>query len=66
MRNFQPADVTTEKSTESDGEIYRFWMSAEDLARYGALIANGGTWAGAQIIPKDWITESLTAYSQVD
>ena len=40
-------------------------MSARDLARFGALYVNEGSWQGAQIIPSYWIDQTLTKYSEV-
>lgn len=34
-------------------------MSALDLAKYGQLYKNGGTWNGQQLIPKAWVESSL-------
>ena len=35
-------------------------MSALDLAKYGQLYKNGGTWDGQQLIPKAWVESSLS------
>lgn len=45
--------------------MYRFYMCAEDLARFGSLYANDSQWKGMQIIPKEWIDESFEAYSEI-
>jgi CubicO group peptidase (beta-lactamase class C family) len=39
---------------------YYIYMSARDLARIGAMVAQDGQWGGRQVIPKDWI-ELITA-----
>lgn len=41
-------------------------MSARDLARFGQLYLDGGRWAGKQIIPENWVRDSLTSYSETD
>jgi hypothetical protein len=41
-------------------------MSSRDLARFGTLYCNDGKWDKKQIIPKNWITESFTPYSEID
>ena len=35
------------------------YMSARDMARFGLLFLNGGTWQGTQVVPENWITESV-------
>jgi len=42
---------------------YNFRMSARDMARFGLLYQRKGSWNGRQIIPRDWIEKSTTAYS---
>lgn len=42
---------------------YHFRMSTHDLALYGNLYLNRGTWNGKRIIPEEWIDASTTAYS---
>lgn len=34
-------------------------MSTRDYARFGAMIAQGGEWNGNQIVPADWIADSI-------
>jgi CubicO group peptidase (beta-lactamase class C family) len=45
---------------------YDIKMSARDLARFGTLYCNEGTWDNKQILSKKWIFESFTPYSQID
>ncbi|MEM9665588.1 MAG: serine hydrolase [Bacteroidota bacterium] len=42
---------------------YHFRLSAYDLALYGQLYLNGGTWDGQEVVPESWIEASTTAYS---
>lgn len=35
-------------------------LRTRDYARFGQMIAQGGTWQGQQIVPADWILESGT------
>lgn len=42
---------------------YHFRLSAHDLALYGQLYLNQGRWHERQIVPRDWIEASTTAYS---
>lgn len=34
------------------------YMRAEDMAKIGVLVMNGGVWNGQQLIPKEWIAEA--------
>ncbi len=43
---------------------YPFRMSARDLARFGLLYLNEGTWKGARIVSADWVRESTASYSR--
>lgn len=42
---------------------YWFRMSARDLARFGWLFLSEGEWNERQIVPRQWVQESTTAYS---
>ncbi len=44
---------------------YPFRMSARDMARFGLLLLQDGTWNGTRIIPEDWIEISTSAHSLV-
>ncbi|MBN2416009.1 serine hydrolase [bacterium] len=39
-------------------------LSVQDLARFGLLYLNNGVYNGAQIVPAEWVKESLTIYSR--
>lgn len=43
------------------GEIY---VTARDMARFGLLYFNDGVYEGNQVIPVDWVHESLQTYSE--
>ena len=49
--------------TKSSYPAYHFRLSAGDLARYGQLYLNRGTWEGEQIVPEDWIEQSTAPHS---
>ena len=40
-------------------------LRTRDYARIGQLIAQGGMWQGNQIVPADWITQSIRASAPV-
>jgi CubicO group peptidase (beta-lactamase class C family) len=37
---------------------YHLFLSARDMARLGLVMARGGQWNGAQVVPADWVRES--------
>ncbi len=45
---------------------YPFQLSARDLARFGLFFARGGRWRGKQVIPQDWVDESIRSYSTTE
>ena len=45
---------------------YCFRMSCRDLARFGVLYQKNGNWKGEQIIPNEWVQESIIAHSIED
>lgn len=65
MRSFDAAHVVYERGNETSIPMYRFYLSAEDLARFGALYAQEGRWNGKEIIPNSWIEASSTPYSSI-
>ena len=40
-------------------------MSTRDLARFGLLMEQGGSWEGEQIVPSAWIEESTEAQTTI-
>ena len=51
------------EKSQSNFPAYHFRMSARDLALYGQLYVNYGSWNGEQIIPREWIDRSTKPYS---
>jgi CubicO group peptidase (beta-lactamase class C family) len=49
--------------SKSKYPAYHFRLSSRDLALYGQLYLNKGTWNGQQIIPEEWIELSTKAHS---
>lgn len=36
------------------------WIDSEDLARFGLLILNHGSWNGKQLVPAQWLKDAVT------
>lgn len=51
------------ESEKSKYPAYHFRLTANDLAKYGQLYLNQGSWNGKQIIPVEWIETSTKPYS---
>jgi CubicO group peptidase (beta-lactamase class C family) len=53
-----------DKSHEDDyGQVQ---LTPREMAKFGLLYLNGGVWNGKQIVPKEYVTQSLTKQSVVD
>ncbi len=63
MEDFMPRDAFSNFSEYSQHPLYHINMSSRDLARFGMLYMNNGRWKDKQIIPHQWVKESLTAYT---
>jgi CubicO group peptidase (beta-lactamase class C family) len=44
---------------------HTFRISARDLARFGQLYLQEGVWSGRQIVPAEWVRQSLTPLSDL-
>lgn len=40
------------------------WLSTSDMAKFGALFLNGGSWEGQQVVPADWVEQSTSVQFQ--
>lgn len=63
MEDFEVADGSYFYEDDSLYPAYDFKMSARDMAKFGQLYLNNGNWNGEQLIDKEWIRRSTTAYS---
>ncbi|MGE5652885.1 MAG: serine hydrolase domain-containing protein [Bacillota bacterium] len=63
MEDFSLKDTHYAYDKASLHPSYAFAMSARDLARFGQLYLQNGSWGGQQLISESWIKESLTPYS---
>ncbi|MCS7461448.1 beta-lactamase family protein [Paenibacillus doosanensis] len=43
-------------------KAYHMFLSARDMARLGVLVLNRGRWNEQEIVPKEWIDESLKVH----
>ena len=66
LSDYRKDDVVYVYEQESIHPAYPFYITARDLARFGLLFLNKGTWNGEQIIPQTWIEASTTAYSEAN
>lgn len=63
MEDFKAEDGWYVEGDESIHKAYPFRITAHDLARFGWLMLNNGTWKGKQIVPADWVAESTRYHS---
>ena len=49
--------------TKSRHPAHTFRISTRDLARFGQLYLQKGSWAGRQILPADWVSESTRPHT---
>jgi CubicO group peptidase (beta-lactamase class C family) len=52
-------------TTRSRFRAYHINLSTRDMARIGYLMLREGNWAGKQLIPRDWVSESTRAVTPV-
>ncbi|WP_394001068.1 serine hydrolase domain-containing protein [Luteimonas sp. WGS1318] len=64
MQDFHRDHVFHDRAgSDSDYRTYRIHMSARDLARIGALVAQDGVWNQTRIVSAEWIERSTTRWS---
>jgi CubicO group peptidase (beta-lactamase class C family) len=70
MQDFQLEDMFYERARADAQEYqkslhpaYHFRLTARDLARFGLLMLQHGSWNGTQLIPAGWVEESTHAYT---
>jgi CubicO group peptidase (beta-lactamase class C family) len=52
-------------TTRSVHLAYHMNLSTRDMARIGYLMLREGSWAGRQVVPRDWVRESTRAITPV-
>jgi len=63
MEDYRPSDGNDVKGRASLHHAYPFHVTARDLARFGWLMLNSGSWNGIQVIDSAWVKESTQSYS---
>lgn len=64
LRDFRRSrDTRYVTGKDSVHPAYPFQLSTRDLARFGQLMLQEGQWENEQLIPRSWIRESTTSYS---
>ena len=66
MEDFRLEDGYYVRGPASIHPAYSMRMTARDLARFGLLCLRQGQWRGQQIIPREWLRESTTSYSNTN
>jgi CubicO group peptidase (beta-lactamase class C family) len=59
------AQRKSENPRRSQHPAYHFYLSTRDMARIGYLMLREGTWAGREIVPRDWVRRMTTAVTRV-
>lgn len=63
MEDFLVSDGSYVYEGLSIHPAYPFRMTARDMARFGLLFLQTGSWDGTQLISEEWINESTASYS---
>ncbi|MEI9980014.1 MAG: serine hydrolase [Edaphobacter sp.] len=66
MEDFRAKDGRYVRGHESRFPAYPMLMSARDLARFALLYLHGGNWAGAQVVPAQWVADSTHPWSNTE
>jgi CubicO group peptidase (beta-lactamase class C family) len=59
------AQRKTENRRASLHAAYHFYLSTRDMARVGYVMLRGGSWAGQQLVPRDWVQRMVTPVTRV-
>jgi CubicO group peptidase (beta-lactamase class C family) len=63
MQDYRIEDGQYVTGPDSVYAAYPFRLTARDMARFGLLFLRNGRWGWRQIIPAQWVKESVTSYS---
>lgn len=64
MKHFKASFVEYKQQDYTEHRQYIIYISAEDMARIGMMMANDGQWQGTEIVSKNWVKASTTPYSK--
>jgi CubicO group peptidase (beta-lactamase class C family) len=54
------------KPDKSNAEDYcQVYLCPRDMAKFGLMYLDHGSWTGKQIVPSDWVQQSLTKHSVI-
>jgi CubicO group peptidase (beta-lactamase class C family) len=63
MQDFEVTDGMYVTGDDSVYPAYPFRMTARDMARFGLLFLREGRWEARQIVPRQWVRDSVKSYS---
>jgi len=63
MEDFEVSDGIYQYEEMSIHPAYHFRLTARDMARFGLLFLQNGTWEDTRIISEEWIEESTKSHS---
>jgi CubicO group peptidase (beta-lactamase class C family) len=63
MQDYRIEDGQYVTGPDSVYAAYPFRLTARDMARFGLLFLRNGRWGWRQIIPAQWVKDSVTSYS---
>lgn len=63
MQDYRLEDGQYVTGPDSVYAAYPFRLTARDMARFGLLFAREGRWRWRQIVPAQWVKDSVTPYS---
>ncbi|RYD79205.1 MAG: hypothetical protein EOP84_13340, partial [Verrucomicrobiaceae bacterium] len=63
MQDYEVSDGNYVTGEDSIHRAYPFRMTARDMARFGLLFLRNGQWGERQIVPAEWVKESVASYS---
>ena len=64
MEDYEPSDFAWRPEKISLHPAYDFTMSARDLARYGLLWLQRGSWGGRRVLDPTWVESATTAITE--
>ncbi len=63
---FEPLEITNVRWNRDGVGIYKggtqLYLKPMDMARFGYLYLNNGTWKGERIVPAEWVTKSTKTH----